>query len=111
PHHTEGVVEEYRKACDCRKPNTGMIETAARDFGIDLAASFVVGDQLSDIEAGRRAGCRTVLLVPIPTQSGGLARVDNKPGVAEARVLANHIAADLYAAAEWVIGISTAPHS
>lgn len=99
PHHTEGVVEEYRKACDCRKPNTGMIEQAARDFGIDLAASFMVGDQLSDIETGRRAGCRTVLV----------AGADGKPGAAEAKVMASHIAADLHAAAEWLLGLSTTP--
>jgi D-glycero-D-manno-heptose 1,7-bisphosphate phosphatase len=48
--------------CDCRKPKPGMILRAQEKFGIDLAASFMVGDRWRDIEAGRRAGCRTVLI-------------------------------------------------
>ena len=58
----EATVEEYRKDCYCRKPNPGMIEEAASEFGIDLEESFVIGDKDSDVEAGRRAGCRTILL-------------------------------------------------
>ncbi len=46
--------------CDCRKPSPGMLLSAAREHQIDLAASWMVGDSESDIEAGRRAGCRTV---------------------------------------------------
>ncbi len=49
-------------ACLCRKPAPGMLVRAARAHRIDLAASWMVGDTLDDIEAGRRAGCRTVLL-------------------------------------------------
>jgi transaldolase len=48
--------------CDCRKPKPGMILRAQQNFGIDLARSFMVGDRWRDIEAGRRAGCRTVLI-------------------------------------------------
>ena len=48
--------------CGCRKPAAGLLERAAREHGIDLAASWMVGDILDDVEAGRRAGCRTVLL-------------------------------------------------
>jgi D-glycero-D-manno-heptose 1,7-bisphosphate phosphatase len=48
--------------CDCRKPKPGMLLAAARDLHIDLARSFVVGDRWRDIEAGRRAGCKTVLI-------------------------------------------------
>ncbi|HEX7054065.1 MAG TPA: HAD-IIIA family hydrolase [Burkholderiales bacterium] len=48
--------------CACRKPAAGLLERAAREHGIDLAASWMVGDILDDVEAGRRAGCRTVLL-------------------------------------------------
>jgi len=48
--------------CECRKPNPGMITSAASDHGIDLPNSFMVGDRGSDIEAGRRAGCRTILI-------------------------------------------------
>jgi len=49
-------------ACACRKPAPGMLHDAARRHGIDLQRSWMVGDILDDIEAGRRAGCRTVLL-------------------------------------------------
>ena len=48
--------------CGCRKPNPGLLERAAREHGIDLGRSWMVGDILDDIEAGRRAGCRTVLI-------------------------------------------------
>lgn len=72
PHHVDGVVPEYKRACDCRKPGTAMIEQAVDDFGIDLANSYFIGDRPSDIEAGRRAGCKTILLTgtnstPVPT--------------------------------------------
>jgi transaldolase len=48
--------------CDCRKPGPGLIIAAARQHGIDLAASFMVGDRWRDVEAGRRAGCGTVFI-------------------------------------------------
>jgi histidinol-phosphate phosphatase family protein len=49
-------------ACACRKPEPGLLQRAAVEHGIDLAASWMVGDILNDIEAGRRAGCRTALI-------------------------------------------------
>ena len=49
-------------ACACRKPLPGMLVDAAGRWGVDLAASFMVGDRWRDVEAGRRAGCRTVFL-------------------------------------------------
>lgn len=49
-------------ACDCRKPGTALFERAAREHGVELGRSFVVGDAESDVEAGRRVGARTVLL-------------------------------------------------
>lgn len=62
PHHPDGVVTELAIDCDCRKPRPGMLKRAARDLDIDLGASWMVGDILDDIEAGKRAGCRTVLV-------------------------------------------------
>jgi D-glycero-D-manno-heptose 1,7-bisphosphate phosphatase len=49
-------------ACGCRKPAPGLLETAARQFGISLQASVMVGDRWRDVEAGRLAGCRTVFI-------------------------------------------------
>ncbi|MBX9810879.1 MAG: HAD family hydrolase [Burkholderiales bacterium] len=49
-------------SCDCRKPKPGMLLAAARDHGIDLSSSFMVGDRWRDVEAGRRAGCRTLFI-------------------------------------------------
>lgn len=48
--------------CGCRKPAAGLLQRAAKEHAIDLAESWMVGDILDDVEAGRRAGCRTVLL-------------------------------------------------
>ncbi|HEY0053914.1 MAG TPA: HAD family hydrolase [Pedobacter sp.] len=55
PHDTDDV-------CDCRKPKPGLILKAAQDFNIDLAQSWMIGDILNDVEAGNRAGCKTILI-------------------------------------------------
>ncbi len=68
PHHPEGVIQELAVRCDCRKPQPGMLLRAASDLDLDLAHSWFVGDILDDIEAGNRAGCRTVL-VDLGTES------------------------------------------
>ncbi|HZU67224.1 MAG TPA: HAD family hydrolase [Ktedonobacteraceae bacterium] len=62
PHHPEGVIPELAVVCDCRKPQPGMLLRAARDLALNLPRSWFVGDILDDIEAGNRAGCRTVLV-------------------------------------------------
>jgi histidinol-phosphate phosphatase family protein len=62
PHHPEGVVPRYAITCKCRKPRPGLLLRAAREHGLDLTSSWLVGDIVDDIEAGRRAGCRTVLI-------------------------------------------------
>lgn len=62
PHHPEGIVAPYARRCACRKPEPGLLLQAARDHAIDLRDSWFVGDILDDIEAGTRAGCRTVLI-------------------------------------------------
>ena len=62
PHHPDGSVKNYALNCLCRKPMPGMLVQAAREHDIDLRASWMVGDILNDVEAGNRAGCRTVLI-------------------------------------------------
>lgn len=62
PHHPDGIVARYAIACSCRKPAPGLLHRAAAEDCIDLSRSWMVGDILNDIEAGRRAGCRTILI-------------------------------------------------
>lgn len=56
--------------CACRKPSPLMIQRSAARLGADLASSFMVGDKTSDVEAGRRAGCRSILLRPDADSAG-----------------------------------------
>lgn len=62
PHHPHALLPRYRVACRCRKPLPGLLLRAAEELGIRLSGSWMVGDILDDVEAGRRAGCTTVLL-------------------------------------------------
>ena len=62
PHHPEAKIEKYRVNCNCRKPKPGMLTRAAKELNIDLKQSYVIGDKLSDIEAGKRAGCKTTMV-------------------------------------------------
>ena len=61
PHHRLGKGS-YSLECKCRKPLPGMLLDAARRYGIDLAASVMIGDKLDDIKAGLAAGCRSILV-------------------------------------------------
>lgn len=62
PHWPHGRLSRHAFACDCRKPRPGLLRRAAAEHGIDAAHSWMVGDILDDVEAGRRAGCRTLLI-------------------------------------------------
>lgn len=62
PHHPQGQVPRYAVECGCRKPAPGMLLRAAREHQLDLSRCWFVGDILDDVEAGNRAGCRTILL-------------------------------------------------
>lgn len=62
PHHPDASVAAYAGPCRCRKPHPGLVLRAARELNLDLARSWFVGDILHDVEAGRRAGCKTILL-------------------------------------------------
>lgn len=91
PHHPTGGIGPYRVDCACRKPQPGMLLDAARDLGLSLADSVLVGDKTSDIEAGRRAGLSRCVLV----ESG------HALSAAE-RQTADACVADLAAAARWL---------
>jgi len=60
PHHPQGTVARYAIACDCRKPKPGLLEQAARDFSIDRARSFLIGDRDGDSEAAAAFGIRGI---------------------------------------------------
>jgi D,D-heptose 1,7-bisphosphate phosphatase len=62
PHSPDGAISRYAIDCSCRKPMPGMLQRAADEHGIDLPRSWMIGDILHDVEAGRRAGCNTVLI-------------------------------------------------
>ena len=61
-HHPDAVDPSLARACDCRKPKPGMLLDAAADLDLDLARSWMIGDSDVDAEAGRAAGCRTILV-------------------------------------------------
>lgn len=90
-HHPDAVDAALRGPCDCRKPAPGMLLRAAERLGLDLARSWMLGDSDADVEAGRRAGCRTVLI--------------EHPGTAHRRGRAEPdlVAADLAGAARAVV--------
>ncbi|OGJ13333.1 hypothetical protein A3K82_00340 [Candidatus Pacearchaeota archaeon RBG_19FT_COMBO_34_9] len=59
PHHRDGIGK-YRIDCNCRKPKTGLLEQAAKDFNLNLNDCWMIGDKNSDILAGKNAGCKTI---------------------------------------------------
>ncbi len=61
-HHPEAELPAYRERCQCRKPRPGMLLQAARELDIDLAKSYMVGDGIMDIQAGRAAGTQTLFI-------------------------------------------------
>lgn len=60
--HPEATKKEYRKNSPCRKPDPGLLLKAAEELKIDLVSSYMIGDGLIDVQAGKRAGCKTIFL-------------------------------------------------
>jgi len=61
-HHPDAIVESLRTNCECRKPNPGLLLEAAMELNIDLHQSWMIGDGLTDMKAGKSAGCKTILV-------------------------------------------------
>jgi D-glycero-D-manno-heptose 1,7-bisphosphate phosphatase len=93
-HHPEAKLPELRQTCGCRKPAPGMLLDTAAELGVDLGASWMIGDTDSDVEAGAAAGCRTVLIA-----APGSAH--KRSGAARAEVEV----ADITAAADAILGL------
>ena len=89
-HSVKVCPHDDQDDCACRKPKPGMILDAAKELKIDLQQSFLVGDRWRDVEAGRRAGCRTVLIA-----CGSEETVELNP---------DFTAASLAEASEWILG-------
>lgn len=99
PHHPNATVQSYRINCDCRKPKPGLILRAAKEHKIDLAASFVIGDRITDIIAGARAGCRTILV-----QTGQhLSPPIETAEPIDQSIQPDRVCANLKEAADWII--------
>jgi D-glycero-D-manno-heptose 1,7-bisphosphate phosphatase len=62
PHLAGGKVKRYARRCACRKPKPGLLKRAARELRLDLRGSVTIGDSPRDVEAGKKAGTRTILL-------------------------------------------------
>ena len=80
------MAAEYRRQCDCRKPLPGLLFKAAHEKNIDFKESWLIGDNLSDIQAGKAAGCRTVL---IGTMKCELCRVMKEKNIFPDRIAGN----------------------
>lgn len=89
PHHPDDD-------CDCRKPKPGMLLRAAAEHDIDLRRSFVIGDKMSDLEAGRRAGSNTILVLT------GYGR-EERQAFQGRDFQPDHIGQDLLAAVRWIL--------
>ena len=100
PHHPKIGVFPYRKICNCRKPGTGLFEQAALDLGIGLSDSYVVGDRILDLEAGKRVGAKLVLVL---TGDGEEERQKLLENQREHVIRPDHIAANLQEAVDWII--------
>jgi D-glycero-D-manno-heptose 1,7-bisphosphate phosphatase len=99
PHHPRATLERYRVACECRKPRPGLLTRAASELALDLGASVMVGDRLSDVTAGARAGCKTVLV----TSGKHLAPLIESPDPSDATP--DFVAADVRTAVDWALGL------
>ncbi len=95
PHHPD-------EGCECRKPKPALLHQAARDIGIALDRSYMIGDDIKDVQAGKAAGCRTVWLRPVaPPEPGDRADAADQGGRHSAA--SHHVAADLFEAVEWLL--------
>jgi len=97
PHHVRGVVAEYTRECDCRKPKTGLIDQALEAFDIDMSGSYVVGDRITDIELAHHSKIKGVL-VKTGYGLGDIAYI-----LPQHPIKPVHIAEDLLDAVKWIL--------
>jgi D-glycero-D-manno-heptose 1,7-bisphosphate phosphatase len=98
PHHPNGTLTSYRLDCECRKPRPGLLLRAAQDLDLELTASFAVGDRFTDIIAGSRAGCRTIL---VQTGKHLEPPIETREPL-DQTIQPDYVCADLQAASDWI---------
>lgn len=97
PHHPTEGQPPFRADCECRKPRPGLLRRAATELDLDLAASTVVGDKPSDLEAAAAVGARSVLVLT------GYGRGEWQYRRAAFAAAPDHVADDLFGAVEWIL--------
>lgn len=104
PHHPQATLEQYRQSCNCRKPAPGMLFAAAQEYGVDLGESYMVGDRMSDVVAGSKAGCKTILVRSDKTDSTPIISAYMDYSVAADHVCDNLLEAYTYIEKNGVVG-------
>jgi D-glycero-D-manno-heptose 1,7-bisphosphate phosphatase len=97
PHHPDVANSPYGIECDCRKPRPGLLEQGARDHGIDLHSSYMIGDTLRDLETARNAGVTGILVLT------GYGKGEAEHRLPESSLEPAHIARDLLDAVKWIM--------
>jgi len=95
PHHPEAKLPAYRAVCECRKPSSGLVQQAARDFDLALTQSYMVGDRWRDLLSGQKAGTAGVLV------RTGYGATESKAPPAGAA--ADGVVDNMAAAASWIL--------
>ncbi|RLJ04029.1 MAG: D,D-heptose 1,7-bisphosphate phosphatase [Candidatus Aenigmatarchaeota archaeon] len=97
PHHPDGVVPEYSRKCDCRKPNTGFIKKAKAELDIEMETSYVIGDRLLDIEFAHNANLPGILVLT------GYGKGELKYSMPHKSITPVYVAKDLLSAVKWIL--------
>ena len=97
PHHPEAKQEQYRITCECRKPKTGLLITAAQELGIDLSRSYVVGDRWSDLQTAANCQATGILVLT------GYGKGEYEYIGPEEEIVPHFVGEDLFDAVQWLL--------
>jgi D-glycero-D-manno-heptose 1,7-bisphosphate phosphatase len=103
PHHPDAADPAYRAVCECRKPKPGMFLRAAKEHGVDLSRSYLVGDSATDMEAARNAGVTGVLVLT------GYGRGERQFRLPLRGLSPAHFAEDIGEAVDWILSREAPP--
>jgi D-glycero-D-manno-heptose 1,7-bisphosphate phosphatase len=97
PHHPEAREKQFRIACECRKPNPGLLLKAAEELQLDLSRSYVVGDRWSDIKTAVRCNAKSILVLT------GYGRGELEYIGPQQQIKPDHVTEDLFEAVQWIL--------